>query len=475
MSRAAYEAPRGEIERRWRRSGPRCCGVERVGRHDNFFELGGHSLLAVQLIERMRRAGLHADVRALFDERRRWRRWRRRCGGASGEVAVPPNLIPAGCDGDHAPRCCRWCSWTRQQIDRDRGGGARRGGQHPGHLSAGAAAGRHPVPSPAGGATAIPICCRACWLSRSRERLERFVRALQAVIDRHDILRTAVMWEGLAEPVQVVWRQAALPVEERRAATRDVAMSLSSSKRAFDPQRLPAGSAQAPLLRGFASPRTRPISAGCCCMLAHHLAIDHTTLERDASKMQRCICRARATSLPAPVPFRNFVAQARLGVSREEHEAFFRGMLGDVRSRPRRLGCWTCRATAAISRRRGCTLDAALAAAARAGAAAGGERGELFHRGLGAGAGARDGPRRCGVRHGAVRPDAGRRGADRVMGCSSTRCRCASSGGAQRRASRACARRTPQLAQLLRHEQRRWRWRSAAAACRRRRRCSRRC
>ena len=35
-------------------------------------------------------------------------------------------------------------------------------------------------------------------------------------------------------------------------------------------------------------------------------------------------------ALPAPLPFRNFVARSRLGVSAAEHEAFFGRMLGDV-------------------------------------------------------------------------------------------------------------------------------------------------
>ncbi|MCG8296651.1 amino acid adenylation, partial [Pseudomonas entomophila] len=48
----------------------------------------------------------------------------------------------------------------------------------------------------------------------SRERLEAFVDALNKVIGRHDVLRTSVLWEGLPQAVQVVWRRTALAVFE---------------------------------------------------------------------------------------------------------------------------------------------------------------------------------------------------------------------------------------------------------------------
>ena len=91
----------GEVERILAQIWAEVLELERVGRHDNFFELGGHSLLAVTLIERMRRAGLHADVRALFATPT-LAELAAAVGGESSEVEVPPNRIPADCDAHHA-------------------------------------------------------------------------------------------------------------------------------------------------------------------------------------------------------------------------------------------------------------------------------------------------------------------------------------------------------------------------------------
>src|SRR5436853_544177 len=143
----------------------------------------------------------------------------------------------------------------------------------------------------------------------SRERLEDFLQALEAVIGRHDILRTAVVWEGLREPVQVVWRRAPLVVEEvaPEEAGGDVAGQLRgrAERRQY---RLDVR--QAPLLRGVC---VQDGGRWLLLLWSHHLAIDHTTLEVLQEEIQAHL-RGAAGQLPAPLPFRNFVAQARLGV-----------------------------------------------------------------------------------------------------------------------------------------------------------------
>ena len=163
----------------------------------------------------------------------------------------------------------------------------------------------------------------------TRERLERFVGALQAVVSRHDILRTAVVWEGLPEPAQVVWREAPLSVEEVSLDPKEGEIGRQLLAR-FDPRRYRLDVRQAPLMRGFAA-YDAVGERWLLLWLSHHLTIDHTTLEIMTREAQAHLS-GEAERLPEPLPFRNFVAQARLGggISREEHEAFFREMLGDV-------------------------------------------------------------------------------------------------------------------------------------------------
>ena len=61
----------------------------------------------------------------------------------------------------------------------------------------------------------------------------------------------------------------------------------------------------------------------------HHLVADHTTLEVlfEEIKVHQ---GGRFDSLPPPLPYRNSIAQARLGLSPEEHARFFQELLADV-------------------------------------------------------------------------------------------------------------------------------------------------
>ena len=160
-----------------------------------------------------------------------------------------------------------------------------------------------------------------------RGTLDGYVAALNKVIARHDILRTAAIWEGLPEPVQVVWRDAPVVVEEveLNPAAGDI---IGQLRERFDPRHYRLDVRQAPLLRLFVA-HDPANDRWVMVYLFHHLSADHTTLEVMQAEVQAFLT-GQGSDLPPALPFRNFVAQARLGMSRAEHEAFFGGLLADV-------------------------------------------------------------------------------------------------------------------------------------------------
>ncbi len=321
-ARAEYEEPRGEVECALAEIWQQLLEIERVGRQDNFFELGGHSLLAVTLIERMRQRGLRTDVRALFDAPTLWE-LARRVSREGAPVEVPESCIPVGCERI-TPEMLPLVELEQSEIDavaaQVPGGTGSVQDIYPlAPLQEGILF--HHLVSEQGDAYLTPTLLAF----DSRERLDRFVAALQAVIERHDILRTGVMWEGLSEPVQVVWRQAPLRVEEVEVSGEDAASQL---RERFDPRHYRLDVRRAPLMRVVIA-HDREQGRWLLLHLAHHLALDHTTLEVVFGEVQAYLLGEEAR-LTAPVPFRNFVFQARRRVSVKEQEEFFRGMLKDI-------------------------------------------------------------------------------------------------------------------------------------------------
>src|SRR5262249_26662744 len=92
-----YVAPQEEVEEILAGIWQELLRVERVGRHDHFFELGGHSLLIVQVLERLRRVGLSAQVRTLFETPTLGDLASVMTRDTEDHFIVPPNGIPPGC------------------------------------------------------------------------------------------------------------------------------------------------------------------------------------------------------------------------------------------------------------------------------------------------------------------------------------------------------------------------------------------
>ncbi|MFJ4577652.1 condensation domain-containing protein, partial [Streptomyces sp. NPDC088846] len=167
---------------------------------------------------------------------------------------------------------------------------------------------------------------------------ERLREAWQAVVDRHAALRSAFVWEGLDEPVQVVQRRVELPFVELDWRADSGVEQERRLKGLLDEDRVRGFDlGSAPLLRltvvRLADDRTVSLWS------FHHLLLDGWStqmVQKEVFALYRAGAEGSVARLSDPVPYARYIEW--LGEqSREKAEKFWRGYLGSF-GEPTELG-----------------------------------------------------------------------------------------------------------------------------------------
>lgn len=328
-----YQAPSGEIEEVLAMAWRDLLNVERVSRNDNFFHLGGHSLLVVQLVEYLRQFGWTLPIAAVFSSPSfsDLAETVVVIGAKSTGCRVPDNLLGEGTEKIEPNMLTLF-----DLVESDRR-------LELYELS-------HIISQIPGGDNNIQDIYPLTPLQKGflfHHRMEKddlyivptllnienettlnaFLDALQKVIDRHDILRTAFFWEGLSQEVQVVYRKAKLSVkffdlDSKGCSRAQMEVRMRASAMNIDLK-------SAPLITADVAKGNKESDGWFLLIQQHHLITDHLSNEIIIDEIHS-IMSGNFDSLETPIPYRNLVAHAIMQSSNPESETYFRSRLGHI-------------------------------------------------------------------------------------------------------------------------------------------------
>src|SRR3569833_4254089 len=204
---AGYAPPRSPLEKVVAAIWVEVLRVEAVVGSDNFYELGGSALEVMQLLDKLESHGLWAEARDIFDNPTLEQFCAVLTRGPVPADLVSRTLIQPVCahiTPDMLPLVQLSEDEIHRIVDTVPGGAANVRDIYPlAPLQEGILF--HCLLEPGRSAYLVSHFLEC----ESRAQMDAFIHAAQKVKNRHNALRTAVLWKGLPRPVQVVYRRAA--------------------------------------------------------------------------------------------------------------------------------------------------------------------------------------------------------------------------------------------------------------------------
>lgn len=306
-----YEPPINSTEKLLAEAWQNALKLERIGRHDNFFELGGHSLQISRLVQSLRASGFSTEPADVY--------------GNPTVATLAKSLVRI--EATELPSLIRLVELEPAQLDWIAscvaGGAANIQEIYPlAPLQEGILF-HHLLDEQRGDTYVLSLL----WYFDSREYLERFVSAVQMIIDRHDALRTGFLWDETALPIQFVCRRAPMQIEELQAVP-DPLVPLSDLMR---PGVEKMDLRKPPLMNLKVVPQSHA-DAFYALLQFHHLICDHESLDILLEELA-AILNGQSAQLRQPVPYRNHIARVLHYARTHDATAFFRAKLEDIPTR----------------------------------------------------------------------------------------------------------------------------------------------